>query len=95
MKIEDCRLSKMTYDFIQKGTKFEFFCYGDITPNLESYTDKKIVLELKSEKRSLGANRVSVGAFGRATRKTKNTKRRNIQTIHIWVWFIRCLLHEK
>jgi len=55
MKIE-ARLVNMHYDFIQKGTKLEFFCYGNETPNLEKYLGKKVNLELKGDKRSVGAN---------------------------------------
>ena len=55
MKLES-KLTKMHYDFLEKGTKFEFFCYGDETPNLEKYLGKKVNLELKGERRSAGAN---------------------------------------
>lgn len=55
MKIE-AKLVNMHYDFLQKGTIFEFFCYGNETPKLEQYLGKKTNLELKGDKRSLGAN---------------------------------------
>lgn len=55
MKIE-AKLIDMRYDFLLKGTRFEFFCYGNETPNLEKYLHKKINLEFKNEKRSLSAN---------------------------------------
>lgn len=59
MKIE-CRLENMSYNFAQKGTKFEFFSYGNILPNLESFLGKKVNLELKGNQRSLSANRLLV-----------------------------------
>ena len=55
MKLE-AKLINMGYDFLQKGTKFEFFCYGDETGNLEKYLGKKTNLELKGTKRSLNSN---------------------------------------
>lgn len=57
MKIE-ARLENMHYDFLQKGTKFEFFCEGNETPNLEKFKDKKLTVEVKEYKkqRSLDAN---------------------------------------
>lgn len=57
MKIE-AKLEKIYYDFAQKGTNFQFFCYGNETANLEKYLGKKVNLELKEwrEQRSLDAN---------------------------------------
>ena len=55
MKLE-AKLVNMSYDFLQKGTKFEFFCFGDETGSLEKYLGKKTNIELKGEKRSLNSN---------------------------------------
>lgn len=71
MKIE-AKLEKIYYDFAQKGTKFQFFCYGNETANLEKYLGKKVNLELKGDKRSLGANRIPVVIAWRTTREVKS-----------------------
>lgn len=42
--------------FRKNGTKFEFFCFGNETANLEKYLGQKVNLELRNERRSLGAN---------------------------------------
>lgn len=55
MKIE-CTLKKIAYDLERNGTKFGFFAVGNETTTLEKYVGKKVVLEIKNEKRSSGAN---------------------------------------
>lgn len=55
MKLE-AKLINMTYDYEHKGTKFEFFCYGNEMANLEQYLDKEINLDLKGQKRTNTAN---------------------------------------
>lgn len=60
MKLENCKISQMHYDFVDKHTKFEFSYYGDITPNLEEFLGQEINIEVKGAKRSNNANRLFV-----------------------------------
>lgn len=55
MKTE-AKLENMHYDFARKGTKFEFFCYGDITEGLQEFLGLETNVELYKDKRSLNAN---------------------------------------
>lgn len=73
MKLE-AKLINIGYDFMQKGTKFEFFCYGDETGNLEKYLGKKTNLEFKGEKRSLNANGYLWALLGELQEKLKIPK---------------------
>lgn len=43
----DCKLEKISYDFAHKGTKFEFFSYGNVTTSLEEYLGLKVNVEIK------------------------------------------------
>ena len=56
MKLE-AKLDKVSYDFANKCTKFEFSSYGDITSSLEEFLSLKVSVELKKGSyRSLNAN---------------------------------------
>ena len=55
MKLE-CELKNVTYDYAQKGTKFEFFTFGDEVSSLTKYLGKKVNVELKNDKRTIGMN---------------------------------------
>ena len=55
MRLE-AKLTAIAYSVVDKGTKFEFFCYGDEASNLEKWLYKKVNIKLEEEKRSLNAN---------------------------------------
>lgn len=55
MKIE-AKLFNIGYDFATGSTKMEFLVKGDIVSTLEKYLDRKLFLDMKTEKRSLNAN---------------------------------------